>query len=140
MKEIDRGGRPARGKSVVQFHKLPEFPPEITALLRIRSAVTRVPPLIVREYAPPRPGSKTTTSMTHADTLLWLPVIVLPTDGKANLSFDVGNAKGYEILVAGHTLDGRIGAVRRIIPVASNGQLAGPGSVAPAAPRGSNKR
>ena len=43
------------------------------------------------------------------DTILWQPVIVLPADGKARVAFHLGNARGgYEVVVAGHTLDGRL--------------------------------
>jgi delta-aminolevulinic acid dehydratase/porphobilinogen synthase len=33
------------------------------------------------------------------------------------VNFHVGNAQaGYQIIVAGHTLDGRIGSIRTILP------------------------
>ncbi len=72
------------------------------------------------------------------DTILWQPVIVLPTDGKAKLQFHLGNAPGgYQVVVAGHTLDGRIGAVRGIIPVTPpqlTTPTAPPGQPAPVPP------
>jgi hypothetical protein len=90
------------------------------ALNRVQAAVPVVTPLVVREYAAPRPGSSPTAGYVTAesDTILWQPVIVLPSDGKATLNFALGNAAGYQVVVAGHTLDGRLGAVRRVIPVA----------------------
>jgi hypothetical protein len=55
----------------------------------------------------------------ESDTILWQPVIVLPSTGKATLNFTLGGAPGgYQVVVAGHTLDGRVGAVRGVIPVA----------------------
>jgi len=75
-------------------------------------------PLVVREFAAPRPGSADRDNPL-SDTVLWQPVIVLPTEGKATIPFHLGYARGgYQVIVAGHTLDGRIGAVRRVIPVA----------------------
>jgi hypothetical protein len=77
-------------------------------------------PLVVREYAAPRPAPPTDLAALDApDTVLWQPVIVLPAEGKAALTFALGSAPGgYEIVVAGHTLDGRLGAERRLVRVA----------------------
>ncbi len=84
------------------------------ALDRVSAGLTRPQPLIVREFAAPRPGSDNATP----ETVLWQPVIVLPADGKARLTYTAGNIpSGYEIVVAGHTLDGRIGATRLLVPV-----------------------
>ncbi|MFO0796930.1 MAG: hypothetical protein U0804_05595 [Gemmataceae bacterium] len=83
------------------------------ALERMRAAVPWVPPLAVREFAAPRPAP----GDAHPDTVLWRPLIVLPTDGTTTLSFFPDPAAGgYEVVVAGHTLDGRIGTVRRVVP------------------------
>lgn len=96
----------------------PELRQDADAYNRLRSAVPLSPPLVVREYAAPRPGSAN-GSFADADTVLWQPLIVLPTDGKATLSFHLGDAPGgYQVVVAGHTLDGRIGSTRLILPVA----------------------
>jgi hypothetical protein len=82
-------------------------------LERMRTAVPWVPPLAVREYAAPRPGA----GADHPDTVLWRPLIVLPTDGTTTLSFFPAAAAGsYDVVVAGHTPDGRIGTVRRVVP------------------------
>ena len=85
---------------------------------RVRSALPRTAPLILREYAAPRPGSRDSAEF-ESDTVLWKPVIVLPTDGKSTLRFHLGDAPGgYQVIVAGHTPDGRIGSVRTFLPVA----------------------
>jgi len=66
------------------------------------------PPLVVREYAHwhNRPGNQVGTDF--AETLYWHPVLVLP-DGHAEISFELcDSASVYQILVAGHTLDGRL--------------------------------
>ena len=97
---------------------LPLTPEEARALLRIEQKLPKVPPLVVREYAAARPGAGDPL-LDASDTVLWQPVIVLPADGKAKVPFYVGFAPGgYEVVVAGHTLDGRIGAIRGVIPVA----------------------
>jgi hypothetical protein len=84
---------------------------------RVVVAVLSSPPLIVREYAALRPGTDEADT-EPSDTILWQPVIVLPGDGKARLNFFLGSAPGgYQVIVAGHTLDGRIGGVRGVIPV-----------------------
>lgn len=81
------------------------------------AAVPGVTPLVVREYAAPRPGTQDAPP-TVGDTLLWQPVIVLPADGHARLSLPAGTVPGgYRVIVAGHTLDGRIGAVEGVGPV-----------------------
>jgi hypothetical protein len=90
---------------------------EMMAYKRVKAAVPTIPPLVVREYAAPRPGTEGADS-EMSDTILWQPVIVLPGDGKATLRFQLGAAKGgYQVVIAGHTLDGRIGAVRGLIAV-----------------------
>ena len=84
---------------------------------RLRASVPWVPPLAVREYAAPRPGAGSPDA--QPDTVLWQPLIVLPGDGRTTLSFFPGAAAGgYEVVVAGHTPDGRIGTVRRVVPAA----------------------
>ena len=82
---------------------------------QIRGSVAPMPPLVVREFAAPRPGPHTSLDAPQ-DTVLWQPVIVLPTDGKATLNFHLGPARGgYQVVIAGHTADGRLGAVRGTI-------------------------
>jgi hypothetical protein len=110
---------------------------EARAYFHIEQAVPRVTPLVVREYAAPRPGVEDEFIETR-DTILWQPVVVLPSDGKAKLQFHLGDALGgYQVVVAGHTLDGRIGAIRGIMPITQQ-QLttpsARPGPPAPVPP------
>jgi hypothetical protein len=94
---------------------------EAAALNRIQSSAPLTPPLVVREYAHRRSPSSVGPEETRTDfteTLLWQPVIVLPDDGRATLRFDLSDAvAGYRVLVAGHTLDGRLGAVTGTLEV-----------------------
>ena len=92
-------------------------PEEALAYFYIEQTAPKTTPLVVREYAAPRPGADD-VSFQARDTVLWQPVIVVPSDGKAKVQFHLGDAPGgYQVVVAGHTLDGRIGAVRGIVPV-----------------------
>ncbi len=98
-------------------------PDELDAIYRQLAGIVAIslPPLIVREYAPPRPGSS--GAATETDTILWQPVIVLPGEGdqrgRCRLSFTVGSAPEYELVLAGHTPEGRLGAIRQRIVVAT---------------------
>jgi len=137
------GGGPSFG--VLQVKMAPTL--EEIAVERIRATVILTPPLVIREYAVPRPSPPTLSysgTPTSPDTILWQPIIVLPADGKATIPFTLGNAPGgYQIVVAGHTADGRLGAYRGVIPVvpsktvvpAKTGEQATPaGSVPPGTP------
>ena len=80
---------------------------------RVRGAISPAPPLVVREYANARrtPTAEDSPSPLTAETLLWQPVLVTPADGRATLTFDLADdVAWYQVLVAGHTLDGRLGA------------------------------
>ncbi|MBY0459198.1 MAG: hypothetical protein K2V38_17855, partial [Gemmataceae bacterium] len=94
---------------------------EALALQRVREAVPPAPPLVVREFAAPRPAlAPLPDAPEPTDTVLWQPVIVVPSDGKAVLNFAVGHAPGgYRLVVAGHTTDGRLGEARLVIPGAA---------------------
>lgn len=82
----------------------------------LHSLELQPPPLVVREYAPPLPADH---SHEIADTLLWMPVIVVNDDGKVQLPLVLGKAPGgYDLIVAGHTLNGRLGAIRTSLPLA----------------------
>jgi hypothetical protein len=84
------------------------------ALAAILQNVPRAQPLVVRQYAHSRPGAQP----DFTETLLWNPVLVLPGDGQAALTFDLSDAEdAYQVLVAGHTLDGRIGGTAGTIEV-----------------------
>src|SRR5262249_10956375 len=123
---IDKAAEFARTRGKTAADRINELdtttPPGLLdreALNRVKAAVIPPTPLVVREYAPPRPGSQGAPGAEGPDTLLGQPVIVLPGDGKTTLSFPIGDSPaGYEVIVAGHTLDGRIGATRGLLPVA----------------------
>ncbi len=87
---------------------------------RVRGAISPAPALVVREYANARrpPNAEDSALPLTAETVLWQPVLVTPADGRATLKFDLADdATGYQILVAGHTLDGRLGASLTTIEV-----------------------
>ncbi len=87
----------------------------------------RPPPLVVREFAAPRPMlASLSESPDTPDTVLWQPMIVLPVDGKTVLSFHAGCAPAYEVIVAGHTPDGRLGSTRSVIVVSPAKELVMP--------------
>ncbi|MBX9625767.1 MAG: hypothetical protein K2X82_18350, partial [Gemmataceae bacterium] len=87
------------------------------AAARVREALMPAAvPLVAREYAAPRPG--TDPAAPPADTLLWKPLIVLPADGNATLRVPRPATGEYQVFVAGHTADGRLGAVRAVLPAA----------------------
>ncbi|MGL6095012.1 MAG: alpha-2-macroglobulin family protein, partial [Fimbriiglobus sp.] len=86
-----------------------------------RTHVPQLPPLVIREYAhvrktPPIGDEDARTDFT--ETLFWHPVLVAGPDGTATASFQLSDAVApYRVLVAGHTLDGRIGASSHVIEV-----------------------
>jgi hypothetical protein len=135
-----------RGNPTMFEAKAPGAPlhSDAIALYRVQAAVPSITPLVVREYAAPRPGTAEKGDLhKEADTILWQPVIVLPGDGKAKIGFNLGSAEGgYQVMVAGHTLDGkdgqngRIGAIRGIIPVAPNIPTTQPTATPPVPPGG----
>jgi hypothetical protein len=78
---------------------------------QVRDAAPFARPLVVREYAPSAPVTD------DADTIFWNPVIVLPTDGRTHLKFQLGTAPGgYQVIVAGHSPDGRLGSTKLHLP------------------------
>jgi hypothetical protein len=70
-----------------------------------------LPPLVVREYAHSNqsiPGSELRTDF--AETLLWQPALVVPADGRKEVSFQLcDSVTTFAVSAAGHTLDGRLG-------------------------------
>jgi hypothetical protein len=69
------------------------------------------PALIVREYAHQHVRAEDNTRSDFAETVFWHPVLVL-ANGQAEASFDLPDSvTTFQVLVAGHTLDGRLGAV-----------------------------
>jgi uncharacterized protein YfaS (alpha-2-macroglobulin family) len=72
------------------------------------AALAQAEPIIVREYAHVHKPSENNTRTDFAETLFWQPALVLP-DGQAEVSFDLcDSVTTFQVLTAGHTLDGRI--------------------------------
>ncbi len=66
------------------------------------------PASVVREYAHQRHGSPELRS-DFAETLFWHPALVL-ADGKTQFAFELcDSATSFQVLVFGHSLDGRLG-------------------------------
>jgi hypothetical protein len=73
-------------------------------------------PFVVREYAHQRDPALGTAREDHTETVFWHPVLVLPADGHTRVEFQLSDdIARYQVLVAGHTLDGRIGAITKTI-------------------------
>lgn len=73
-------------------------------------------PSIVREFAHQRDASLGQVRSDFTETVYWHPVLVLPASGKASVEFQLSDdIARYQVMVAGHTLDGRVGAVVRTI-------------------------
>ena len=85
----------------------------------IQRGMPKAAPLVVREYAhAPRPDAKADERTDFTETVQWHPALATGADGKASVSFAFSDAVNpYEVLVAGHTLDGRIGAVKGTLEV-----------------------
>ncbi len=86
-------------------------------LRRKRLAQVPLPPLVVREYAHhPPANSDPAVRSDWAETLYWHPVLVLPSDGKADVSFQLcDSTTSFQVTAFAHTLDGRLGAATRLI-------------------------
>jgi alpha-2-macroglobulin-like protein len=106
LREQHQGFGPADAKGgFAGGLRRPEMPRQV--------ALEKLPPFTVREFAhahaPTSPGQERSD---FAETLYWHPVLVLP-DGSGRASFDLNDSlTTFEVEVAGHTLDGRIGAVK----------------------------
>jgi hypothetical protein len=76
-----------------------------------------LPPLVVREYAHRAPaGTDPAARFDWAETLYWNPVLVLPRDGKADVSFQLcDSTTSFQVAVFAHTPDGRLGSATRPI-------------------------
>ncbi len=118
-----------RAKAVGPENPITQFPRdgaltkekvEALAIQQVRSTVAPIAPLVVREYAAPRPTPTPLLDATDApDTILWQPVMILSSDGETVVNFHLGDATGgYRVVVAGHTADGRLGEARTVIAVA----------------------
>jgi len=76
----------------------------------------QVLPFIVREYAHQRDPSLGDVRADFTETVYWHPVLVLPDGGKTTIEFQLSDdIARYQVLVAGHTTDGRIGAVTKTL-------------------------
>ncbi|OWK38899.1 hypothetical protein FRUB_06404 [Fimbriiglobus ruber] len=77
---------------------------------------TLVPPSVLREYAHQRDPALGSVRSDFTETVYWHPVLVLPASGKAAVEFQLSDdIARYQVLVAGHTTDGRIGATTAVI-------------------------
>ncbi len=89
--------------------------------LKLAREVPQTPPLVVREYAHARPTPQPGVAQPRSDftdTVFWHPVLVLPEDGQTTLRFDLSDSiNAYRVLVAGHTLDGRLGSTTTLLEV-----------------------
>jgi uncharacterized protein YfaS (alpha-2-macroglobulin family) len=75
-----------------------------------------VVPFVVREYAHHRDPSLGDVRSDFTETVYWHPVLVLPDEGKKTVEFQLSDdIARYQVLLAGHTLDGRVGAVTKTI-------------------------
>jgi hypothetical protein len=73
-------------------------------------------PFIVREYAHQRDSAFSEIRSDFTETVYWHPVLVLPDSGKTTVEFQLSDdIARYQVLVAGHTTDGRIGAITKTI-------------------------
>jgi hypothetical protein len=116
-----RNEQPAVGQAfrwTPEFAELAKSPSAADFCKRVmemaHTTVPRTPPLIVREYA----HRRTADGPDLAETLLWHPVLVVPGHGSATVEFALSDAEtAYQVVVAGHTLDGRIGAATGRIEV-----------------------
>jgi len=85
---------------------LGDLPPDISTAM----------PFVVREYAHERNPSLGEIRSDFTETVYWNPVLVLPESGKASVEFQLSDdIARYQVLVAGHTTDGRIGAITKTI-------------------------
>jgi hypothetical protein len=76
-------------------------------------------PFVVREYAHDRSVSSAART-DFTDTVFWHPVLVVPNAGSTKVGFHLSDdVTRYRVLVAGHTLDGRVGAVTATIDATS---------------------
>jgi uncharacterized protein YfaS (alpha-2-macroglobulin family) len=83
-----------------------------------KSAIRQPPPepMLVREYAHVRPLEISAGERKDfLDTVYWHPALVLP-NGTVDVEFQLGDAvTTYQLLVFGHTADGRIGSLTKTI-------------------------
>ncbi|MFO0821630.1 MAG: alpha-2-macroglobulin family protein [Gemmataceae bacterium] len=117
-----RGDRPRAGKIPVAGPMMgaPAEPmaPERDMMFVDEAAVApEMMSFVVREYAHERnPSLPADVRSDFTETVYWNPVLVLPGSGKASVEFQLSDdIARYQVLVAGHTTDGRIGAITKTI-------------------------
>ncbi|VTR94630.1 a-macroglobulin complement component : Uncharacterized protein OS=Cystobacter violaceus Cb vi76 GN=Q664_21445 PE=4 SV=1: A2M_N: A2M: Thiol-ester_cl: A2M_comp [Gemmata massiliana] len=77
-----------------------------------RPTLPVIMPFMVREYAHERDPQLGEVRSDFTETVYWHPVLVLPENGKSTIEFQLSDdIARYQVLVAGHSLDGRIGAI-----------------------------
>ncbi len=77
---------------------------------RLVNVPTGAEPFIIREYAHKHQFQPGGVRSDFTETLYWHPALVL-ADGKAAVSFDLSDAATrFQVLVFGHTAEGRLGA------------------------------
>jgi alpha-2-macroglobulin-like protein len=79
----------------------------------------QAPGFYVREFSyrkEPVPVGQMESRDDFTETVCWQPVLVLPDNGRMDIHFQLSDSiTRYQVLVAGHTLDGRIGATTTTI-------------------------
>lgn len=93
---------------------------EQQAVQRAARVLVEHHPFVVREYAHTRTqrpeGDDTRIDFT--ETVLWHPLLVMPGEGIVSTRFQLSDSvQSYRVLVAGHTLDGRLGSTQTSIAV-----------------------
>ncbi|HEX5273288.1 MAG TPA: alpha-2-macroglobulin family protein, partial [Gemmataceae bacterium] len=69
-----------------------------------------LPPLVVREYAHANTSPPGQVRTDFAETLLWQPALVIPADGRKDVSFQLcDSVTNFAVRAEGYTLDGRLG-------------------------------
>ena len=109
---------PEKGRVVSAFG-----PQQVSEALRghgasrdMYAAESLLAPFVVREYAHQRDPALGEVRSDFTETVYWHPVLVLPETGKASVEFQLSDdIARYQVLVAGHTTDGRIGAITTTI-------------------------
>jgi len=93
------------------------LPPEIAlTIIEPAQEFLQVPLFTVREYAHVRDSSFGDVRSDFTETVYWHPVLVLPRSGKTSVEFQLSDdIARYQVMVAGHTIDGRIGAITSTI-------------------------
>lgn len=83
---------------------------------QIQARPSDVGPMFVREYAHQRAPELGEIRGDNTETVYWHPALVIPNEGHTTIQFQLSDEiTRYQVLVAGHTTDGRLGAVTRII-------------------------